>query len=99
MGKRRAILGVVLAGLAHASPALAEAGGPAELPPANYAGQQYVDSKGCLFMRAGQAGNETWIPRVTRKGVALCDFPPSGQRVPVREGGAEAKPEEPSAAP
>jgi hypothetical protein len=70
--------------LAFAS--LAEPLVPAELPPADYAGQQYVDSKGCLFLRAGQEGNERWIPRVTREGTPLCDNPPSGQRVPVVDG-------------
>ncbi|HOZ34449.1 MAG TPA: SPOR domain-containing protein [Tabrizicola sp.] len=61
---------------------------PAELPPASYAGQQYVDSKGCLFMRAGQAGKELWLPRVTREGVPVCGNPRSGIRVPVVEEGA-----------
>jgi hypothetical protein len=71
-------------------PALAEPVVPAELPPADYAGQQYVDSKGCLFMRAGPEGNERWIPRVTREGTPLCDNPPSGQRVPVVDEGPDA---------
>jgi hypothetical protein len=56
---------------------------PAELPPADYRGQQYVDSKGCLFMRAGTDGQTLWIPRVTRDGVPLCGNPPSGTRVPI----------------
>ena len=56
---------------------------PAELPPSDYRGQQYVDSKGCLFMRAGAAGQTLWIPRVTRDGVPLCGNPPSGKRVPI----------------
>jgi hypothetical protein len=64
-------------------PSAAEQAVPAELPPKDYAGQQYVDSKGCMFLRAGPKGNETWIPRVTRDGVPLCDNPPSGRRVPV----------------
>jgi hypothetical protein len=64
-------------------PAAAEQAVPAELPPKDFAGQQYVDSKGCLFLRAGPKGRETWIPRVTRDGVPLCDNPPSGRRVPV----------------
>lgn len=56
---------------------------PAELPPAEYRGQQYVDSRGCLFLRAGTEGKTLWIPRVTRDGVPLCNNPPSGIRVPV----------------
>jgi hypothetical protein len=63
---------------------------PAELPPPDYAGQQYVDSKGCLFMRAGTAQAPLWLPRVTRQGVPLCGNPPSGRRVPVVEEGAAA---------
>jgi cell division septation protein DedD len=58
---------------------------PAELPPADYAGQQYVDSKGCMFVRAGTAAEVLWIPRVSRQGEPLCSSPPSGQRVPVAE--------------
>jgi cell division septation protein DedD len=60
---------------------------PAELPPASYNGQQYVDSKGCLFLRAGSAGQTVWVPRVTRQGAAVCGYPPSGNRVPVAKGG------------
>jgi cell division septation protein DedD len=73
---------------------------PAELPPANYAGQQYVDSKGCLFMRAGTEGKQLWLPRVTRDGVPVCGNPPSGKRVPVaEEAGAAAVEAAPKAAP
>lgn len=68
-----------------ASPAAAEPTRPAELPPSDYAGQQYVDSKGCMFVRAGRPGEVVWIPRVTREGKPLCDNPPSGHRVPVVE--------------
>lgn len=88
--------------LALASPALADAPiRPAETPPPDYAGQQYVDSKGCLFMRAGQPGGDIWIPRVTRKGIPLCGNPPSGRQVPVAEGAdavTEARPQPADAA-
>jgi hypothetical protein len=65
---------------------------PAERPPASYAGQQYVDSRGCMFVRAGTADMVLWIPRVSRGGEPLCDNPPSGRRVPV-EGDAAAAPD------
>ena len=58
---------------------------PAELPPSGYAGLQYVDSKGCMFVRAGSATEVLWIPRVSRQGVPICGNPPSGRRVPVAE--------------
>ncbi len=80
--------GILLAvALATAWPAWAELPGPAELPPEDYAGQQYVDSRGCLFFRAGQSPDrEVWVARVTRDGKPMCDNPPSGQRVPVVKG-------------
>jgi hypothetical protein len=58
---------------------------PAELPPAGYAGLQYVDTKGCMFVRAGADGEVLWVPRVSRNGKPDCDNPPSGRRVPVAE--------------
>ena len=80
--------GLVLStALALAMPVRAELPGPAELPPKGYGGQQYVDSKGCLFVRAGQTPDQpVWVPRVTREGRPMCDNPPSGQRVPVVKG-------------
>lgn len=56
---------------------------PAELPPAGYAGLQYVDTLGCAFLRAGTDADPVWVPRVTAGGAPLCDNPPSGNRVPV----------------
>jgi hypothetical protein len=58
---------------------------PAELPPSDYAGQQYVDSKGCMFVRAGTGTEVLWVPRVSREGTPACGNPPSGRRVPVAE--------------
>lgn len=71
--------------LALATPTLAgEPVRPAELPPKGYAGQQYVDSKGCIFIRAGAPGQVLWLPRVTRRGQALCGSPPSGKAGPAK---------------
>ena len=51
--------------------------GPAELPPAGYAANRYVDSRGCVFIRAGYGPNTVWVPQVTRDRKLLCGQAPS----------------------
>lgn len=47
--------------------------GPAEPPPPGFAGVQYIDSAGCVFLNLqGQ-----WRPRVGRDGAVLCGYPPT----------------------
>ncbi|MEQ9258781.1 MAG: hypothetical protein RIG84_06760 [Roseovarius sp.] len=50
---------------------------PAEFPPASFDGRQYVDSKGCVFIRAGVDGAVSWIPRMTRGRQQVCGFQPT----------------------
>ena len=51
---------------------------PAEIPPDSYSGRQYVDSRGCIYIRAGIDGNVTWVPRVDRNRQVICSSSGAG---------------------
>lgn len=52
-------------------------GGPAELPPAGYEPRFYVDSRGCMFIRAGGNGQARWLPQVARDLKPVCGLSPT----------------------
>ena len=85
---------VALAGPGVAQ-SVSDLGGPAEFPPSGYSASQYVDSRGCVFIRAGYGGQETWVPRVTQQRQVLCGYQPSiGGSTAVAE--APATPQAPA---
>ncbi|WP_425099524.1 SPOR domain-containing protein [Tropicibacter sp. S64] len=78
--KSLTILAIFAAGLGLASgPAMAQGLGaiPANFPPEDFNGRQFVDNNGCVFVRAGFDGAVTWVPRMTRTRQQICGQTPT----------------------
>lgn len=87
-----ALLAAVSGMTAAVAQPVAEVDGPAEAPPQDYAGESYVDSKGCLFLRVSVNGVVNWVPRVTGDRKVQCGQTPT--LPPPKPEAAEAPVEE-----
>jgi cell division protein FtsN len=94
-----AILALILLADPGQAQSLARLGGPANLPPADFAGQQFVDARGCLFMRAGFGTNVTWVPRVDAGHTPICGYPPTFDPATLRAVEAAMAPDPEARAP
>lgn len=83
MSSLRPLLALTL--ILAARSAMAAVPAPAELPPEGFTALQFIDSRGCVFERAG----DDWVARVDGNGNAFCGYPPS---LSVRRGAADAPP-------
>lgn len=70
MRRLTAAVAIYLIGWTGAGTALAV---PAEMPPADFIADQYIDSQGCVFVRQ----DDYWVARIDRDGGAICGYPPS----------------------
>lgn len=73
-----AVVAAVFGATSVGAQSVGQIGGPANMPPATFKGQQWVDSRGCVFLKAGYGGQTNWVPRVGRDRKALCGYPPTG---------------------
>jgi hypothetical protein len=71
------VVATFISGSAVHAALLSESRGPAELPPSSYTGKQFVDSRGCVFIRAGSGNAVTWVARVTRNRELICGYQPT----------------------
>ena len=93
-----AVSGAVLWGLAVVQPVFAE------MPPAEYAGREYIDSQGCIFQRVVFNGAVGWVALLAADGTQVCTplqpaSEPAAANEATDEGAAQEEPTKPATLP
>lgn len=72
-----AVCAALLGPVSASAQNIAQIGGPAERPSSSFKGLQYVDSRGCVFMRVESSGAAQWYPRVDAQRKPVCNMGPT----------------------
>ncbi|SCM66896.1 SPOR domain-containing protein [Donghicola eburneus] len=64
---------------------------PVNFPPSDFEGRQFVDNKGCAYIRVGVGPTVDWVPRMTRSRDQVCGLQPTF-RTPTQTVEAPAAP-------
>ena len=86
MGGSAFIALCLLATVVAAGGAAAQSGritAPAENPPAGDSADRYVDSRGCVFLRADIGGRESWVALMRADRTPVCDATPRMAAAPA----------------
>ncbi len=75
--KAAAVALVAAAGVVLPAAAQVSGAGPSEPPPPGFSGVQYVDSRGCAYVRAGHGGQVTWVRRIGTDRRPMCGLQPT----------------------
>lgn len=73
----RSLLTIQLCFWGQFAMAIPNNGGPTEQPPEAFSGNIFVDSRGCVYIRAKIDDALYWVPQLTKKRIAVCDQSPT----------------------
>ncbi|MCC1493991.1 SPOR domain-containing protein [Cognatishimia sp. F0-27] len=86
-------------GIVSGSATAQDTAGPANPPPDDFEGREFVDINGCVFVRGGVNGAVTWVPRVSRSREQVCGQTPTFAVAEEAGGAATATESAPAPAP
>ncbi len=87
----------LLWGAAATGLTLSQAATPAEAPPPGFSKEVFVDSRGCVYVRASIGSTVNWVPRLSRdRKTVICGMTPSASVAAAPAAGAAAPPEPPA---